>query len=616
MALSAAPQSTVPAPLLSDSDAVHGGSGGRVPPRRGRSILMWLGFALLFVGLCAGCGLAVRWLALSAVEDAEGPEVVDAPRDRGEPEAADSDDGVVRGSDPTTAGSDQADGVAKAPREGGRRGGTLRLPGGNPTTLDPARVRDIVSADYMYEIYSGLVTLSPELEVVPDLAARWDVSQDGRVYTFTLRPDARFHDGEPVVAEDLRYAIERACDPATASDVAGAYLDDVVGCTDKLAGVTDTVRGVRALGVDRVELTIDAPKAYFLAKLTYPTSFVVDRLQVESDPRWALRPNGTGPFRVDVYEPEERLRLERHERYHGDVAFLDAVEYDLGPFNAVTRYENDELDATPVGAFDLSRVSDPLNPLSFEVMVGPGDLGVTYIGFNTTRPPFDDPALRQAFNLAVDKRRVTDIALLGAVEPMGTILPPGMPGHDAARDPYGFNPAAARAALARSRYGGKDGLPPIVIHASGGAGASPSVQAVIDTIEESLEIDITVEQAPWELFQREVSDGVYDAWFLGWSADYPDPQDFLDVLFHSRSPLNATGFDDPETDALLEAARIQLEETERLRIYGEAETRILDAAPWVPLYTGVDTWLVKERVHGFFVPPIVVPRLAGVWLED
>lgn len=594
------PAATVPSPspISASEPLVPPPAPVAAPTKSGSRRSCWLLAGLGLVVLILGCGLLSAWLM---------PRMI--TRMEAEPPSMDE-----RAANEVVLGDDEAEGARSFAPASGRRGGELRLPGGDPSTLDPARVRDIVSAEYMYEIYSGLVTLSPDLEIVPDLATSWSLSDDGRVYTFMLRPDARFHDGEPVVAEDVRYAIERACDPDTGSDVAGAYLDDVIGCLDKLSGRTTDVRGVRALGVDTVEIEIDAPKAYFLAKLTYPTSFVVDRLQVESDPDWSMQPNGTGPFRVASYEPEVGLRLERHEQYHGDVALLDAVDYDLRPFNAVTRYENGELDATPVGALDLARVSDPLNPLSDEVVEGPGDLGVTYIGFNVTRPPFDDPELRRAFNLAVDKERVASVALLGAVEPVGTILPPGMPGYDASRDPYGFSAERAREALARSRYGGPDGLPPIVLHASGGAGSSPSVQAVIDTIEESLGIDITVEQAPWQLFQEEVSAGVYDAWFLGWSADYADPQDFLDVLFHSRSPLNATGFAEPEVDVLLEAARVERDEAERLALYGEAEDAILSAAPWVPLYHGRDTWLVQPAVRGFFVPPIVVPRLAKVWL--
>lgn len=494
-------------------------------------------------------------------------------------------------------------------------GGTLRLPGGSPTTLDPAMVRDVVSADYMYEIYSGLVTLAADLSVVPDLAERWDVSPDGTTYTFTLRQDIVFHDGTPFTADDVRWSIERACGPELRSPVAAAYLDDIVGCLDLLAGRAPSVAGVRVIDERTVALDIDAPKAYFLAKLTYPTAFVLDRRQLESDPGWSRLPNGTGPFRLIAFEPEERLVLARHDHYFGPKAFLDEIVYDLRPIATVTRYENGELDAAPVGLMDLERVRDPLNPLSREVIQGEGDLGIQYIGMNTRRPPFDDVHVRRAFNLAIDKESLADVVLRGAVRPVDTILPPGMPGFDPTLSPYPWDPRAARDALSASRYGGPTGLPPIVIHTGEGGGGSPTVQAVVAMVEEALDIDIVVEQSPWELFQEEVAAGEYQAWFLGWSADYADPQDFLDVLFHSASPLNHTRYQSAEADQLLEAARVEQDEAARLQLYNQVERAILGDAPWVPLYTGVDTWLVSPAVSGFTLPPVIVPRMAAVRIE-
>ncbi len=513
--------------------------------------------------------------------------------------------GVVAG--PTTPGGVSAPG----PRDGG----IFVLPGGEPSTLDPALVGDVVSANYIYEIYSGLVTLSPDLEVVPDLAERWSISPDGKVYTFTLRAGIVFHDGRPLAAEDVAFAIERACDPATGSRVAETYLGDIVGCGDKLAGAATRVAGLATPDARTIGITIDAPKAYFLSKLTYPTSFVVDPDQVASDPEWQTRPNATGPFRLAAYVPEGRVELVRHAAYHGAVAHLERVLFDLRPVSSLTMYENGEIDAAPVGVGDLDRVRDPLNPLSAEVVEGPGDLGLSYLGFNTRVAPFDDVHVRRAFNLALDKRTLAEVVLRGAVEPVDTILPPGMPGHTPGLGTLAFDAARARAELARSRYGGPRALPPITLQTSGEGGGDPISEAVADMIGETLGIAIAVEQTPWETFQVEVDRGAYPLFTLGWSADYADPQDFLDVLFHSQSPLNHTGYADAEVDGWLEAARVERDEAARFALYRQAERRILDDAAWLPLYHGVETWLVAPYVHGFALPPIVVPRMAAVWLD-
>lgn len=510
------------------------------------------------------------------------------------------------------------DGAAPARRavDGGapRRGGSLSIPGGDPTSLDPAEVRDVVSAQYIYEVHCGLVTLAPDLAVIPDLASDWTTSPDGTVYTFTLRAGATFHDGRPVGAQDVRFAIERACDPTTAPDVAQTYLGDVVGCSDKLAGRADEVAGVSAPDDATLVLAIDAPKAYFLAKLTYPTSFVVDREQV-GDPGWEARPNGCGPFRLAEYAPEERIRLERHDGYHREPAWLDEVVFDLRPIDPLTRYENGEIDASPVGIADLERVRDPLNPLASEVVEGPGDLGLSYLAFDVRREPFDDVHVRRAFAHALDREWLASVVLRDAVAPLGTILPPGMPGYDPSAATLDHDLEAARRELAASRYGSADALPPITWVTPDGGGGSPAVQAVVERFREDLGVAIEIEQAPWDLFNAELDAGRYQGWFLGWSADYADPQDFLDVLFHGDSPLNASGYAEPEVDALLEAARVEPDPDARLDAYHRAERRILTDSPWLPLYHGVETWLVSPDVRGFVLPPVIVPRLARVWRD-
>ena len=591
--------------------------------RVSQPILVIGAFAALFAA-CVTC-TAVVWLAAGVLAERAATdggtvtvaEVLGVGSDESDRSEADvragspevpSSDGALRGSSPST----DRPGSAGEPL----RGGTLYLPGVEPLTLDPALVQDVVSAEYVYEIFSGLVTLSPELEVVPDLASSWEQSPDGTVYTFTLRTDARFHDGRPVTARDIAFAIERACDPATGSPVAETYLGDIVGCGSKLQGLSPAVEGVRVLGDHELSLTIDAPKAYFLAKLTYPTSFALDRLQVEADGEWDRRPNGSGPFKLTEFAEDDRIVLERNDDYYGHVPWLDAVYYDLRPIAALTRYENGELDAAPVGASDLERVNDELNPLSLEVVEGPGGLSVTYIGFNTTKPPFDDVHLRRAFNYALDRERLAEVVLRGAGQPVAGVLPPGMPGYRPDTSPYTFDPETARAELALSRYGSADGVPPITINTAGEAGASPVAEAVADFIGETLGVTITVEQAPWQLFQQELDDGRYQAFMLGWAADYPDPQDFLDMLLHSESPLNDTGYGDPKVDRILEEARTESDEDRRFELYNQAERLLLEDAPWLPLFSGVDTWLVAPYVKGFEIPAIVRPRMAEVWLDE
>ena len=185
-------------------------------------------------------------------------------------------------------------------------GGTLRLFDSAPSVLDPALVQDATSAAYVVEIFSGLVTLDEQLRVAPDLAERWEISPDGKRYTFFLREGAQFQDGKSVQASDFKYSLERACSPQLASPVAASYLGDIVGAQAVMQGQATQISGVRVLDERTLEITIDSPKAYFLSKLTYSTAFVVDKENAQTR-GWTLKPNGTGPFKL-VKSDEKKHR--------------------------------------------------------------------------------------------------------------------------------------------------------------------------------------------------------------------------------------------------------------------------------------------------------------------
>ncbi|GAI69835.1 unnamed protein product, partial [marine sediment metagenome] len=225
---------------------------------------------------------------------------------------------------------------------------TLNLYGIDPWTLDPAVSGEMTSHEYIMQLFSGLVCLDDNLEPAPDIAQEWQVSDDGRTYTFYLRHDVKFHNDREVKAEDFKYSWERACNPDTRSLTADTYLGDIVGVREVLAGKTKEISGVRVIDDYALEVTIDAPKSYFLSKLTYPTAFVVDRANVESGGEWWRQPNGTGPFKLRQWDEESLLVLEKNDLYYGELAKVKFVTFQLWGGVPMNMYETGEIDVTGV----------------------------------------------------------------------------------------------------------------------------------------------------------------------------------------------------------------------------------------------------------------------------
>jgi len=470
----------------------------------------------------------------------------------------------------------------------------------DPPTLDPHLTTDATSATIIVEVFGGLMTIDSNLDVVPDLAEDWSVSDDGRVYTFRIRPDATFHDGKPVTAEDVRWSLERATNPLTEAPNVDQYLGDIVGVDEKLAGDALEISGVRVVDERTIEITIDQAKAFFLAKLTYPTSFVLDRENIEANPKnWFRAPNGTGPFRMTEYKVGETLILSRNEGYHLGPPKLAEVELILSGGTSMLMYENDEIDIAGVGLADLDRLLDPNHSLNGELMRAAPSFSVQYIGLNVNEPPLDDRKVRQALNLAIDKREIATIVLGDLVVPATGILPPGFPGFNESVTGYGFDPVRARQLLKESKYGDDlDNLPPITITTPGSFGANVSLdmEVVLQMWEKNLGITTEFQQTEFATFLKDLNKRRFQMFDIGWIADYPDPENFLDILFYSDSSNNHTNYNNPEVDSLLEQARIETDETLRFSLYSQAEQTILDDAPWIPLwYSGERYLLVKPN---------------------
>lgn len=508
---------------------------------------------------------------------------------------------------------------SSSPRPTGAQ--TLRLAGPlqGPQTLDPALTKDLPSAFLVRQIYRSLMRLGPDLQPVPELAEAVTVSDDGLVYTFTLRQGLKFHDGRDLLADDIVYSLTRALSPDSAGGQAAllgtqAFLGDIDGASEMLSGEATTLRGATAPDEATVEIRLTAPRAAFLMKIASAQASIVDRETVEADPaEWWRRPNGTGPFKVEEWEPDDHMTLVRFDDFHAGAPVLEKVEVALGPnaSNSFNLYQADQLDIDSVPYDSVSRALDPSNTLSDEVVVTPS-FGLFYVAFRTDVEPLDDPEIRRAVVRAFPRDRVAELTFDGKVNPAPGVLPHGMLGRDWPVETEPFDLEAARASIAASRYKQADAVPPIEIYTSSG---SLPITSLRDVIKDDLGLTINIIEPDWPEFVDGLALGRFPSYAWYWGADYPDPENIIWTLFGEDSADNYVGYRNDAMNDLIAEARQELDPERRGDLYAQANQLLIADHAVIPFYFDVLYTLAKSRVRNLEVTPQGIIRIETVWME-
>ncbi|MFQ6102464.1 MAG: ABC transporter substrate-binding protein [Anaerolineae bacterium] len=475
----------------------------------------------------------------------------------------------------------------------------LRVDWGDPMTLDPTMAGDVGSAGLIDQLFSGLVERSPEMDVVPAVARTWEVSEGGRKYVFHLREDVRWSDGASVTAEDFEYAWKRALDPATGSPSA-SLLYDVKGARSFHRGeVPDPDRvGVRALDEMTLVVELEGPTGYFPHLLTCCATYPVPRHVVEPHGEaWTEMGNivTNGPFRLEAWQRGKPVILARNREYYGPfTGNVQRVELSL-PADRAARlalYEADDLDVLGLWEFPPLEWDYARQRYAGEYVSVPR-LHTYYVGFDVSRPPFDDPRVRRAFVLAIDRETLADVVMMGYVSPAtGGLLPPGMPGH-AAGIGLPYDPDRAGQLLAEAGYAGGFGFPAVELLTF--RRADPESEYMLSQWRENLGVEITWKTLEVEIFFDRVEKEPPHMFLSGNYADYPDPDDFLRVSPHVRR----TRWRNEIYAALVEGARRVTDQEERMRMYQQADRILVEEAAIMPLVYGRLHLLVKPWVRKF-----------------
>jgi oligopeptide transport system substrate-binding protein len=312
--------------------------------------------------------------------------------------------------------------------------------------------------------------------------------------------------------------------------------------------------------------------------------------------------------------PDDSIVLERNDTYYLDPPMIEKVVYLLWAGVPMRMYENGEIDVTEVSSGNIERVLDPSNPLNKELTVTPG-LSLYYVGFNSSEPPFKDAKVRQAFCHAIDRDKLVKLVLKNLVTSAQGILPPSMPGYNRDVEGLAFDVELAKQLLSESEYQGASELPPIVLTSSGRGTASSLEAALVDMWRRNLGVDIEIRQLEPEKFPFILMQEKNELFTFGWGADYPDPQNFLDILFHSDTADNIGEYSNHQVDALIEEARVEKDITARMSLYQQAEQLIVDDAACLPVFFDVSYTLVKPYVKNLPSTPLWIPRLKYAFIE-
>jgi oligopeptide transport system substrate-binding protein len=492
----------------------------------------------------------------------------------------------------------------------------LQLTSGEPATLDPARSHEGTDG-VIGDIYSGLVVLDRSLQVQSALAERWDVTPDGTTYTFHLRKNARFQNGRPVDASDVVFSWLRAASPELDSDTALLALGDIEGVKEFHEGKADAVKGIRWTDSSTVEVTLLAPVTSFLEKLTLPAASIVDRDNVRL-PHWELNPNGTGPFRMVQRVPQRSILLEPNSQYYGPVPRLQHLIYWISSAARETLYKNNKLDGLRTAGPLPAQVLDPHDPLFGNVFVEQR-LCTNYLTLNASLPPFDDPLVRKAFELAIDRSIYTEVTPIPGDLPGYGVLPPGMPGYSAGWAPDMFDPEQAKQLLHQSRYFNGSDLSTgfTLMLPTDGLEYDSTMEFLIDSWIKNLGITVHVEGLPAEVYQDRVNAGDYGLVKVdSQCAAYSDPDYFYDFLFLGESARDQSHYRNERMDSLLEAAGSERDWGKRIVLYRQADQIIYDDAPIITLsYSGPEYVIWKPYIAGYTPTFIGVPQHQYFWID-
>jgi len=522
-------------------------------------------------------------------------------------------------------------------------------------SLYPLGITEVGGHRITNQIYEGLVRFEPKnLTVEPLLAKSWTVDESATVYTFNLRTDVYYHDdacfadgkGRKVVAEDFAYVFNRLCVPDARNHGFSFVRNILKGATAHYeahqVGQTPTaVEGIQVINDSTFQLTLEKPFADFLQRLALPFMSVFPKEAVEKYKSEEIMYHavGTGPFYIKALKQDEAVILARNEKYWGRDEFGNQLPYLDGVKVSFIKEDKTEMLEFRKGNLEMKyrlpfdMIDDILDQdkqlkgeyKKFTLQVMP-ELATQFYGFLMLDPVFKSKEVRLAFNYAIDRAKIADYTAKGeGVPAFNGVVPLGMPGYDNSQvKGYTFDVKKAKELLAKAGYPEGRGFPKVTLEINSGGGRNEKVaEAVQKMLEENLNVDVEITQVVWAQHTNNIETGKTSFWRLGWVADYPDPNNFLNLFYGKIVPktmeeaayMNSFRYINPKYDEMFEKALATTNEAERNKLYYQLEQIVIDDAPLLPIYYSVNRRLIQPYVKNFDANAMEFRAFREVWLD-
>ncbi|MCD8546933.1 MAG: ABC transporter substrate-binding protein [Aeromonadaceae bacterium] len=478
--------------------------------------------------------------------------------------------------------------------------------GSEPATLDPAKTEGVPESNIQRDLFEGLVTTGPNGEVRPGVAESWE-TPDNKLYTFHLRKDAKWSNGDPVTAGDFVYAFRRVVDPKTASPYAW-YLEipTILNATDIIAGKKAPEElGIKAIDDHTLQISLAQPVPYFVSMLAHTTTYPEPQKVIEQFGDQWTRPGNmvtNGAYTLKEWVVNERIVLERSKTYWDDAhTHINKVTYlPIQSHNAdMNRYLAGEVHMTYETPIEQFKRLQKEHPQDVRVT---GYVGTYYYEFNTKKPPFDDVRVRKALSFAIDRNVIADAVMGQGQKPAYTLVPEYVDGFVAVEPAWAKLTQAERNAQAKEllKAAGFDEQHPLKFELLYNTSENHKKVAVAVAAmwKKNLGVDVALVNQEWKTYLETKSSGQFDVARAGWIADYNEASSMLD-LKQTTHGNNDGKYSNPKYDALMAQSRLVMDAEARNKLYAEAEALLAEDMPIAPVYQYVTARLVKPYVGGY-----------------